>query len=95
MNLRVDYYYHQKRRNEGTDLMATNSPIELRQYLRLATLDDIAAGMQTLRQQTAKGLQLFAPPVLQFRYKQKGESGVEWSDWQDINFAREGDESAH
>ncbi len=70
-------------------------PIELRHYLRLATMDDIAAGMQPLRQQTASGIQLFAPPVLQYRYKTKSENVVEWSPWLDINYAREGDELAH
>ena len=89
------YFFQQRHRREGTDAMATASPVEFRHYLRLATLEDIAAGMQPLRQQTANGLQLFAPPVLQFRYKVKGEGGVEWSPWSDINYAREGDELAH
>lgn len=83
--------------------MAT-SPIEFRHYLKLATIEDIAQGMQPLRQQTARGLELFAPPVLQFRFKVRGpvlqeggavESGMVWSDWQEIRWVREGDPTEH
>lgn len=93
--MQIDYVIGQKYHSEGTS-MAVSLPIEIRYYLKLATLDDIVNGIQPLRQQTANGLQLFAPPVLQVRCKVKGEGGnLEWSDWQEIKYAREGDELAH
>ncbi len=71
-------------------------PVEVRQFLRLITLQDIADGVQPIRQMTAQGPQLFAPPQLQYRYKMRGEGAtVQWSDWIDVLFERQGDAPPH
>lgn len=67
-------------------------PVELRQFMRLATLEDIANGIQPLRQMTGNGFKLFCPPQLQYRFKEKVEGAVVWSDWIDVLFERQGDD---
>ncbi|HWG34687.1 MAG TPA: hypothetical protein VN650_10990 [Gemmatimonadaceae bacterium] len=66
-------------------------PIEFRYYMRAFTLDDIARGLQPIRM--AQGI--FAPPMLQFRFRQRVANGdatrAEWSDWRDVPYVREGD----
>lgn len=71
-------------------------PVEFRYLLRLATIEDIANGVQPIRQQTGAGVQLFCPPVLQFRYREKGEDGgLRWSAYRDVMYEREGDPPPH
>jgi len=72
-------------------------PVEMRQFFRKATIEDIANGLQPLRQMTGAGPQLFWPAVLQYRFKEKdAESGkVVWSPWIDVLFEREGDPPPH
>jgi len=74
------------------------SPIEFRHYLRLFTLDDARNGVQPLRLPRAIDgrTELYAPAVLQFRYREKvatvnGGVDLQWSEWQDVPIAREGD----
>ena len=72
------------------------APIEFRHYLRYFTLDDAKAGIQPVRAEQNKAVTLFMPPVLQFRYREKtmlnGAPALEWSEWSDVQFAREGDD---
>lgn len=71
--------------------MAT-SPIEFRYFLRRITLDDIRAGVQPMRQALGDGvIELYHPPVLQWRVREKGENGVQWGDWSDVPYARDGE----
>ena len=74
------------------------APIEMRQYLRFFTLADAEAGIAPLRQMTAAGPKLFAPPQLQVRWKERtkgaGDLTLAWSDWVDVNYVREGDDEA-
>jgi hypothetical protein len=69
------------------------APIELRHFLRRFTLADLEAGLQPVRQVMPDGaIGLFAPPSLQFRYREKtDDGGLRWSDWADVRFEREGD----
>lgn len=81
--------------------MATQDPgpIDFRHYVRKYTLDDARAGTQPLRLPTGPSIggqqpmDLFAPPVLQFRYKTKvhvnGTPTLEWSEWIDVPVVRE------
>lgn len=62
-----------------------NPPVELRQYLRKVTLDEIASGVVPVRQNLDKGVVLYHPPVLQWRVRQKDG----WSEWFDVGYARE------
>lgn len=72
------------------------SPIEFRFFLRLATIEDVAQGLQPVRQMTASGPQMYCPPVLQFRYKEKGADGaLQWSEFEEIRYVREGDGETH
>ena len=72
------------------------SPIEFRFYLKLATIEDVANGIQPVRQMTNNGPQLYCPPVLQFRYKEKGADGsLQWSPFEEIRYIREGDVEPH
>ena len=74
------------------------SPVEHRFYLRKATMDDIAQGMNPLRERLPDGsVQLFRPiPELQFRYKEKiylnGAVQLEWSEWITIPLVKEGED---
>lgn len=80
--------------------MAT--PVEFRHFLRKFTLEDLKSGIQPIRQQLGPMVNgqapigLYAPPAFQFRYKEKlhvdGAAKLEWSEWLDIPFVREGDE---
>lgn len=80
------------------------SPVEFRHYMRRLTLADVAAGIQPIRQQlpNERGeltVKLFAPPTLQWRYREKihvdGVARLEWSEWQDVGYVRaEGDDAA-
>lgn len=68
-------------------------PVEFRFYLTAFTLDNVREGMNPIRSQGPKGVQLHNPPVLQWRYKRRGEEGaMGWSEWQDVPYVREGDE---
>lgn len=74
------------------------SPLEFRHFMRKYTLDDCAAGLQPIRQQIDGRVELYAPPVLQFRYRsgkqqdQSGEISFLWTDWSDVPYVRDGDE---
>ena len=78
------------------------APVEFRNYLRRFTLDDARNGVTPQRVPTGpivNGQQpwdLFNPPVLQFRHRERVNSGgnvvMEWSAWQDVPFVREGDD---
>jgi hypothetical protein len=75
--------------------------IEIRQFLRRFTLEDLKSGIQPIRQFVGPAvngvapIELFAPPVLQYRVKERnhvdGKPTLEWTDWQDANYVREGD----
>ena len=79
------------------------SPVEFRHYLRKFTVDDARNGLQPIKQIVGPAvngvapIDIFAPPVLQFRYKEKvvvnGQVSLEWSDWADVAIVREGEES--
>ena len=70
-----------------------SSPIEFRHYLRAFTLNDVRGNVQPIRME---GGRLYAPPALQWRYREKTADGsIQWSDWQDVPFVREGDEPFH
>jgi len=71
--------------------------IEMRQYLRKFTLADAKSGLQPIRQNLPGGVELFAPPTLQWRQREtvftNGQKTLEWSEWSDVLFVREGDET--
>ncbi len=74
------------------------SPIELRQFLRRFTLDDARNGVQPIRQVLANGrVELYSPPVLQVRTRERtnrdGQVALEWGEWRDTLFVREGDDA--
>ena len=79
-----------------------SSPVEYRYYLRRFTIADLKAGLQPLQQRVGPVVngqaptELFAPPQLQYRYKEKvhvdGKPTLEWSDWIDVPFVREGED---
>jgi hypothetical protein len=78
--------------------------IEIRQYLRKYTLDDVKMGLQALKIQVGPSVngqppptELFCPPAqLQFRVKERvhvdGKPTTEWSPWEDVPVVREGEE---
>jgi hypothetical protein len=80
--------------------------IEIRQYLRKYTLDDVKMNLQALKIQVGPSVngqpapgELFCPPpMLQFRVKTRvhvdGKPTTEWSEWEDVPIVREGEESA-
>ena len=79
------------------------APVEFRFYLRKFTLDDARQGTAPIKQQTGppgpNGMapwDMFAPPQLQWRYKEKvhvdGKPVLEWSPWADVLFVREGED---
>lgn len=61
------------------------APLELRMYLRRITMDELEAGVQPMKQNG----KLYHPPVLQFRYLQKINGSVSWSEWQNVGYERE------
>ena len=65
------------------------APLELRHYFRKATFEDVKAGLQPIRQ----GADLYAPPVLQWRYRERVKINdaetLHWSEWQDVPAVRE------
>ncbi len=69
------------------------APIELRHYLRYFTLEDLKAGLQPIQQRAADGtVLLYAPPVLQVRWREKtDDGGLRWSEFVDVRYEREGD----
>jgi hypothetical protein len=66
--------------------------IEMRHYIRRATLEDINAGIQTGLQKTHEGLKSFCAPVLQYRTKEKVDGKWVWGPWNTTLYVREGDE---
>ncbi len=70
------------------------APIEFRNYVPLVTLADIQQGIQPIRLDG----KLYAPPRLQYRYRERvqGDNGaapvMQWSEWQEVPFIREGAE---
>ena len=54
-------------------------------YLRRITMDELEAGVQPMKQNG----KLYHPPVLQFRYLQKINGSVSWSEWQNVGYERE------
>lgn len=76
--------------------MASNAPLELRNYCRKFTLDDLRNGLQPIKLPTGplvEGVQAwdyFCPPLIQYRVRSK--SG--WSDWLTAPLVKEGDPSA-
>lgn len=70
-------------------------PIELRQYLRKLTLDDVRNHIQPIRLPLPDGrTELYGAAVFQYRYREKihinGVATMQWSDWIDVSFVREG-----
>lgn len=69
-----------------------SSPIEFRYYLRSFTLADLAQGAQPMRLPSG----MYAPPVLQYRYKERVPNGAEttlqWSEWIAVPVMYEGQE---
>ena len=71
--------------------------VEIRHYLKLATIDDICRGLQPVKLPDASGApQMYLPPVLQYRWKERvfvdGKAEFLWSPWVDVQFAKQGDE---
>lgn len=63
------------------------APIEFRYYLRPFALADLQAGAQPLRVNGG----MFAPPVLQYRYRERGPEGAAtWCEWQTVPVVAEG-----
>jgi hypothetical protein len=68
------------------------APIEFRQFLPLFQLADLNLGASPIRLDG----KMYAPPRLQFRYRERviGDNGaapvMQWSEWQDVPFVREG-----
>lgn len=80
------------------------SSIEMRQYLRKYTLEDLKNGLQSVRVPVGpmvngqQPVEVFCPPAtLQFRVKEKvhvdGKPTVEWGPWEDVPMIREGDDA--
>ncbi len=68
------------------------APVELRHFMRQFTMADLEAGLQPNRQRLQDGtIAVYAPPVLQFRYREKIAGELRWSEWADVRFEREGD----
>jgi hypothetical protein len=74
------------------------SPLEFRHFFRKYTLDDCAAGLQPIRQQIDGRVELFAPPVLQFRHRDRDRAPSDgstqrflWTEWADVPYVRDGD----
>lgn len=80
--------------------MASNSPVQFRQYMARFTLEHLAAGMTPLRQmiksaEHPEGVpMMFTPAMLQFRFKEivhdNGVKKMVWSEWETVGFVREG-----
>lgn len=70
-----------------------SGPIEFRYYLRAFSLDDLASGAQPIRLDG----RMYAPPALQYRYRERvpngSETTLQWSDWQAVPIVREGSEA--
>lgn len=74
--------------------MSSSSPVEFRHYMRLCTMQDIKNGVNPLRLTGPdQAPQLYCPPQLQFRYKERDQQGVTWTEWADVPLVREGDDS--
>ena len=87
-----------------------SSPIEFRSYVRLATVEDWANGLQAARLPVIRdGQKVIGPDGnvvtamyisvgLQYRYEGKvfidGQKALEWSPWITIPIAKEGDTDA-
>lgn len=56
-------------------------PIEIRNLVRPITLEEIAAGVQPIKQNG----RLYHPPILQYRVREKAG----WSEWVAVAFERE------
>lgn len=70
------------------------APIQMRYWLREFGLEDLRAGMQPIRQAMPNGeLKLFAQPALEFRYREKINGELAWSEWNPVLYAREGDDA--
>lgn len=63
--------------------------LEMRHYLRIATMKDVNAGVQMAKFNTPQGVQSFCSPVLQYRVKEKVDGKVAWTDWIDVLYVRE------
>ena len=74
--------------------------MEIRQYLRRLTIEDVRKGMQPVRLTGPDGTtQVYAPPVLQYRNRERvmidGEQVLQWSAWADAQVVREGIEDVY
>lgn len=77
--------------------------IELRQFMPLLTMEHVKAGIQGIRQQIPDGAgglrwEMFHPPRLEFRTMERihidGKPTLEWGDWRQVGYVREGDAAA-
>lgn len=74
------------------------SPIEFRYFVRLFTLDDARQGATPIKmpQGPQGAIQLYASPMLQWRYRERIAEGdalsMRWSAWQNVPIVREGDD---
>lgn len=75
-----------------------SSPVEYRYFHRKFTLEHARAGISPLHDVSTNPPSMYAPNVLQYRYKVRVGQGAEiitkWSDWQDIPIVKEGREDA-
>lgn len=63
-------------------------PIEFRQFFRRLTIDDVRNNVQGIRLPIGENKSdLFVGPALQFRYREKVNGTVQWSDWQTVPLA--------
>lgn len=74
---------------------ATTPPLEVRNLCAIFTLAHLRAGIQPLqmRREPDGPLEMFAPPLLQWRYREKvrinGAVAFQWSDWHNVGLALE------
>lgn len=67
--------------------------IELRLFQPKYTLDHARNGVQPSRQQIGPAAwEVFAPPIMQYRAKEKINGAVQWSEWISVEVVREGDD---
>jgi hypothetical protein len=85
-------------------IVGGGTPLEFRNYVRRATIDDVKAGIQPIKiatgPRTADGFQasdLFVAVGLQWRYQEtvhvNGIKTKQWSPWMDVPLVREGDDA--
>ncbi len=68
------------------------APIEVRYYLAELSMEHVRSGVQPVRQVMPGGeVKLFAPPALEFRYREKINGELAWSEWRPVLYVREGD----